>query len=40
MVEETRFMLRSRHVSTEHNTSLGISGAQVLHGVGPQRRDR
>lgn len=39
MVEETRFMLRSRRVSTEH-TSLGISGAQVLHGVGPQRRDR
>lgn len=36
MVKETRFMLRSRHISTEH-TALGISGAQAVHGVCPQR---
>ena len=39
MVEETRFMLRSRRVLTER-TSLGIFWAQTLHGVGPPRRDR
>ena len=32
-------MLRSTLISTEH-TALGISGAQAVHGVCPQRRGK
>lgn len=39
VVGETRFILRSRSVSTEH-ASHGISGAQAVNGTSPQRGDR
>lgn len=39
VVGETRFMLRSRSVSTEH-VLHGVSGPQAVNGASPQRGDR